>query len=171
MKILIDGYNLIMSSDFIQRGSEDIEKIRDELIGKLISYKAVKGYEIHVVFDGWRGGRPVEHRENLRGITVTFSKIGETADDVIKRILSQKGNEWLVVSSDNELAQFGKAHGSLVITSREFSEKLEFFFYSTMKGLSEDSDELVDTPKKSKKGNPHKLPKSERKRASKLKKL
>ena len=81
--LVIDGYNLLGVRGGL-RG--DIEARREALIRELVGYRQRKGYPLTVVFDGWRSGHPVEHGEWREGIEVIFSRQGETADTVIKRL-------------------------------------------------------------------------------------
>jgi predicted RNA-binding protein with PIN domain len=145
--ILIDGYNLIGVAH------KDLEKARSGLIEKLSRYSGLKGHEVTVVFDGWKNGQAVESRLKTGGITVIFSRIGENADSVIKRILKESKRSWIVVSSDREVSDFAFRRDSVSVTSDEFEEKL----YSALGGTDledlgefsgyEDEDDVLIRPK------------------------
>ncbi|MEK7845998.1 MAG: NYN domain-containing protein [Nitrospinota bacterium] len=169
LKIIIDGYNLLMTSDRFRRDFIDsFEETRNRFIENLYNYKKIKGHDITVVFDGWKGGYTTEKREVIRGIKVIYSRLGERADEVIKRMV-ENGEASTIVTSDREVADFALRHGSVVISSGEFEESLIMAEISTVKGEIEEDFEIRITTKK--KGNPRRLPKSERKRMRRLKKL
>ena len=100
MHIIVDGYNFIGKySGMIG----DIEEKREALINLLFEYRALKKHDITVVFDGWQNGMSVESSEIKKGVRIIFSRLGEKADDVIKR-LTVKGENIIVVSSDREVS-------------------------------------------------------------------
>jgi hypothetical protein len=75
------------------------------------------------------------------------------------------------VSSDHEIGNFARAHGSTVMTSGEFETRLHASGARPVarKQAADDEEPVRRDPKK--KGNPRKLPKSLRKKASQLKKF
>src|SRR3989338_905201 len=97
-----------------------------------------------------------------------YSRRGEKADEVIKRMV-ESGEASTIVTSDREVADFTLRHGSVVISSGEFEESLIMAEISPVKGEIEEDFEIRITTKK--KGNPRRLPKSERKKLQRLKKL
>lgn len=78
-----------------------------------------------VVFDGWKGGSNLETSSIMGGVKVVYSRLGEKADSVIKRIISSERREWIVVSSDREVAAHAWATGSVPIPSEEFLPCIE----------------------------------------------
>ncbi|MBI3584160.1 MAG: NYN domain-containing protein [Nitrospinae bacterium] len=170
LKIIIDGYNLLMTSDRFRRDFIDsFEETRNRFIENLYNYKKLKGHDITVVFDGWKSGYMTEKREVIKGIKIVYSRRGEKADEVIKRMVGN-GDFSTVVTSDRDVANFVSRHGAVVISSGEFEESLAMAEFSAMKGKAEEDDfEVILTTKK--KGNPRRLPKSERRKQQRLKKL
>jgi hypothetical protein len=168
MHLIIDGYNLLGVRGGL-RG--DVEARREQLIRDLVGYRQRKGHPLMVVFDGWRSGHPVERAEWREGIEVVFSRQGEQADAVVKRLAEKYGADCAVVSSDHEIVNFARAHGSMVITSGDFETRLHMSGArpAAKKQEAEDDEPVRRDPKK--KGNPKKLPKSLRKKASQLKKF
>ncbi len=75
-------------------------------MAKLAVYKRKKGHRITVVFDGWQGGSVEEERDRYENIGIIYSRQGERADEVIKRIIDQTAEETIVVSSDREIASY-----------------------------------------------------------------
>lgn len=116
--IIIDGYNLIGIHH------KDLEIQRQRLVERLAEYKKIKGHEITVVFDGWKSGSGAESHSVTGGVKVIYSKLGEKADAVIKRIVSSEKKQWIVITSDREIADHAWANGSVVVSSEEFSDIL-----------------------------------------------
>jgi predicted RNA-binding protein with PIN domain len=126
MHLIIDGYNLLhVSRSLIRLNSIQLQWERDRLIDQLLAYQTLKPCRITVVFDGWQGGWNTEKRENRRGIEVIFSRLGEKADEVIKRLAKEKGSGAIVVTSDREVSRFAERMSVAVIPSERFQEKLE----------------------------------------------
>jgi len=117
--IIIDGYNLIGTHH------RDLSSQREQLIQLLVAYRKVKDHEITVVFDGWKSGGGREEQITAGGIKVIYSRIGEKADAVIKRIISRDSREWIVITSDNEIVSHAWSCGSVPVPSAEFLNILE----------------------------------------------
>jgi uncharacterized protein len=126
MHIIVDGYNLIRQSDtFRQAERKSLEEGRNALIRSLAGYRKLRGHRITVVFDGWVGGSPREERDLAGGVEIIYSRLGEKADEVIKRLLERGDEENLVVTSDREIAVFAVRRGKTAIASAEFDQLLE----------------------------------------------
>lgn len=172
-RIIIDGYNLIRQSASLRSfDSLDVAKGREKLIEKLARYRRLKRHPILVVFDGWQEGPFTEQRTKEQGIDIVYSKRGEKADEVIKRLVSNCKEGLMVVTSDREIANFCNTRSCEVIASHLFDEKMEFSFFAGMKGMEESDDEKPLTRLSTKKKGPaKKLPKSRRKLLRRMKKL
>jgi predicted RNA-binding protein with PIN domain len=72
------------------------------------------------VFDGWKTGEGKETQSVTGGITIIFTRIGENADSVIKRIVLSVKREWLVVTSDRDIVNFVWASGSIPVPADAF---------------------------------------------------
>ena len=166
--LIIDGYNLLGIRGGL-RG--DVEAKREALIRDLAGYRHRKGHPVMVVFDGWRSGHPVQGAEWREGVEVIYSKHGEQADAVVKRLADKYGSDCAVVSSDHEIGNFARAHGSTVLTSGEFETRLQMSGArpAACKWEAEGDEPVRRDPKK--KGNPKKLPKSLREKVRQLKKF
>jgi predicted RNA-binding protein with PIN domain len=90
-----------------------------------VSYRRRKGHQITVVFDGWKDGRGVETSSVSGGVRIIYSSLGEKADSVIRRIVSTERHEWVVVSSDREIASHAWSMNSVPVPSEEFLSLLE----------------------------------------------
>ena len=171
-RIIIDGYNLIRQSKTLRAyDASDITQGREKLIERLSHYRTFKGTPLLVVFDGWQEGNPLEHRTREKGIDVIYSKRGEKADEVIKRIVSRSSEEIIVVTSDREITSFCQSRKCAVIASHVFEEKMEFSFLARVKGVDDDEDRSSLSTTTKKKGPSRRLTKSRRKALKRLKKL
>lgn len=144
MHIIIDGYNVLKQA----LGNKQIsEGQRRAFINALGKYGAKKNHSIVVVFDGGPDAWPSQERDH--GILVVYSGIKESADDIIKKSISQRPHV-LLVTSDNGLKSAAQ-HGTAVIDSLEFyilvkqelapKEKLE---HAHIVKTTKDQNSLVD---------------------------
>jgi len=172
MFIAIDGYNFIKQSPELRRLEHiELQKAREGLIERLAEYKRLKGHAITVVFDGGPQGTLVQQRERSRGIEIIFSKPGEKADDVLKRLAAEKREGITVVTSDRDVALFAAKKGAITIAVSDFAEKMEMAQAQVWKGGKSEilSPDRPVAPVK--KGPSHRLSKSQRKAAAAAKKL
>ncbi|NWF51639.1 MAG: NYN domain-containing protein [Nitrospirae bacterium] len=151
--IIIDGYNLIGIYH------KDLEKERNLLIESLIEYKKKKGHNITVVFDGWKTGWLKENQSIVGGIKVIYSRLGERADSVIKRIMSTERGSWIVITSDRDIIAHAWSSGSIPISSEDFLKAISKS--QTEENITYEKDE-DDYLKPKKKGNPRRLSKKEK---------
>lgn len=116
----------------------------------------------------------MEQREHRAGVEVIYSKRGEKADQVIQRLVREYGSECAVVSSDYEIVNVAKSHRAFVMGAQEFAGRLLRPASSTgavpYKELDTRDDVRPDRGAE-KKGNPKKLPKSQRRRQNQLKRF
>ncbi len=61
----------------------------------------------------------------MRGVTVIFTRLGDRADSMIKKIAARRGTEWVVVTSDRDIAAHAWSHGSVPVPSPVFMEILD----------------------------------------------
>lgn len=172
MLIAVDGYNFIKQSPDLRKLEQiELRKAREGLIERLSRYKRLKAHSITVVFDGWQEGRLAGHRERFSGIDVVFSKPGEKADDVLKRLATEKRDGLLLVTSDREIAHFAEKKGAKVMEVANFGEKMEMAQFYAWKG-STGEDKTSDRPIAPDKRGPSRRPsKSQRKSMAAAKKL
>jgi predicted RNA-binding protein with PIN domain len=106
--LVVDGYN-VTKRGF---GEMSLEQQRKRLITGLGGIAAQTGDEVTVVFDG------AERVHGLppapRGVRVLFSRKGETADELIRRLVRAEpsGRPIVVVSSDREVADGVRRRGA-----------------------------------------------------------
>jgi predicted RNA-binding protein with PIN domain len=123
--IIIDGYNLIRQSTTLSRlDQQDIMLGRDALVDMLAAYRKIKPHRITVVFDGHHGPAFSQQRDQKKGIAIRFSRGGESADDLIKRMAFKEKEKALVVSSDQEVADSAAANGAATISAPQFEGKI-----------------------------------------------
>jgi hypothetical protein len=101
-----------------------LEAGRKALIHLLAGYRKTRGHRITVVFDGWLGGLPQEERDREAGIDIIYSRRGEKADEVIKRLARQHADETLVVTSDRPVMDAAIRAGVTAVPSREFEDRI-----------------------------------------------
>jgi predicted RNA-binding protein with PIN domain len=135
--LLIDGYNLLE---------------------KLAEYGRERRVRMTVVFDAPAGLSLSRQKEGYRGVTVIFSKQGETADQVMIEAIRKKPSGLAVVTSDRAIIDEAKRHGIPFVTP----DRLE----RAMEGGAEEEPERTE-----KKGNPHKAPKNLRKARRTIRKI
>ena len=169
--IIIDGYNLIrQSNSFSDLDSQDIQLGREALLETLAAYRKIKHHKITIVFDGTNAPPFSQHEIQIKGIKVKFSRKGELADSVIKRMINREREKALVVSSDLDIVNFAIAKGSATIGSLDFEEKIAMAIYMDTKGL-ETTDNGGWVPTTKKKGPSKRLPKRKRRNRIKIRKL
>ncbi len=171
--IIIDGYNLIRQSALLgPLDQKDLQLGREVLIDMLAAYKKMKPHTITVVFDGAEAPDFIEPQVRSKGIGIRFSRQGESADAVIKRMLAREKERALVVSSDREITAFAAACKAASITSPEFEARLAMAAYATVKGgLVDDEADGGWEPTTRKKGPTRRRSKQERRNQVKVNKL
>ena len=171
LHIIIDGYNLIrQSATLSDLDRQDIQLGREVLLNMLAAYKKIKRHKITVVFDGTNAPFISQHRDKIKGIEIKFSRIGESADSVIKRMGLTEREKALVVSSDMEIVNAVASQGASTISSPRFEEKIAMAEYMSEKGVDRENEGgWIPTTKK--RGPSKRLSKRERKNRLKIKKL
>ncbi len=127
MQVIIDGYNLIMTSrEYGANMGKGMQKARRGLIDDLIRYRKIRRHAITVVFDATEAGGVVRGVEKDGGIRIIFSKKNERADDIIVELVQNTaGIERVVVTSDKAVIRASLRRGAAVISSEGFVEKME----------------------------------------------
>ena len=172
LHIIVDGYNVIRQSQQLSvLDLRDIQEGREALQEILVEYRKSKGHRITIVFDGTNAVSLGSQRQRFRGIEVLFSRNGETADTVIKRMAAKVRERALVVSSDRDIISFVSSMGSATIGSRAFEDKLMQALYAGEYGGMDDSPDTGWVPTTRKKGPSRRLPKKKRRNRDKAYKL
>ena len=171
LHIVIDGYNLIRQSPRLKHlDHQDIQRGRQTLLDELALYKKGKRHRITVVFDGANAPVFTQPQDRIKGIDILFSRAGESADTIIKRISAREKEKALIVTSDREIVVFAMSQGAAVISSLHFGEKI-----ARSDPAPDDSSGYLDVkswnPSTKKKGPSRRLSKRERKNKIKTSKL
>ena len=166
MHLIIDGYNVIRQSQELQLlDARELEAGREALLARLAAYRERHRHKITVVFDGWLGGAPNETRDRRQGMLIIYSRLGEKADAVIKRLLAADRQRAVVVTSDREIQAWAQGVGAAWITAGQFEMQ------HLLAREGEAAEESDDAGRHLKKGPARRLPKAQRRRQQRLKKL
>ncbi len=98
--LVVDGYNVTKRG----YGDLDLEQQRHRLVRGLSVIAAQTGTEVTVAFDG--ADRVLGVPPPPRGVRVLFSRKGQTADELIRKLVRAEpdGRPVIVISSDREVA-------------------------------------------------------------------
>ncbi len=120
--LVVDGYNVTKAG----YGSLPLEAQRQRLLTGLGSLAAQAGVEVTCCFDGAELVAPVVAAAP-RGVRVLFSRPGETADELIRRLVRQEppGRPVVVVSSDGEVVEEAGRAGARPLPAAALLRRLE----------------------------------------------
>jgi predicted RNA-binding protein with PIN domain len=120
--LLVDGYNVTKTG----YPTFTLEAQRARLLAGLGALAARTGAEVTVVFDGVDAAVPVAVPAP-RGVRLLFSRTGETADEVLRRLAHHEpgGRPVVVVSSDREVADGVRLAGAHAVPSLALLRLLE----------------------------------------------
>jgi predicted RNA-binding protein with PIN domain len=119
MKLIIDGYNLIRSVTHKRATEPDIQ----HMLGRLRRYQRVTQHEIVIVFDGGEGTH--RYQTGYHGLTVWYSGVRETADDLIKDFLRTAHPDGTVlISDDRQLNEAAQEHDIVSVSPLLFLARM-----------------------------------------------
>jgi predicted RNA-binding protein with PIN domain len=169
MHLIVDGYNLIRQSARLQLlDAADLQAGREALLEMLAYYRSRSHHQITVVFDGWQQGDLKESRDRYQGLLIIYSRRGERADEVIKRLLHQERERALVVTSDREIQESAERAKAAWINAGQF----ELSYLQESAGATDHEVEADSAARGTrKKGPARRLSKRQRQRRQRLKKL
>ena len=128
--MIVDGYNVINSWDFLQKiSNEDLAFARDKLIHMLMEFGQYEKYDVTIVFDA----QYTNAEENVEELTthckVVYTKEKETADGYIERSAYDAtryyGKEVYVVTSDGAEQSLILGAGAYRITAKELLRSIK----------------------------------------------
>ena len=170
LHLIIDGYNLIRQSpELLVQESFDLRLGREALLEKLAAYRRLKKHPITVVFDGWEAGECLGNRDRFQGMLIIYSRRGEKADEEIKRLAGRERERSLIISSDREIMHHAERVGAAVMSSEEFSFRLQCALADDLYEETEE-DEVSGSDAK-KKGPAHRASKKLRRQRRRVKKI
>ncbi|HVX47550.1 MAG TPA: NYN domain-containing protein, partial [Mycobacteriales bacterium] len=119
--LVVDGYNVTKTG----YGDLPLAAQRDRLVLSLGALAARVGLEVTCVFDGSLG--PPMNPRVPRGLRVLFSRPGEQADEVIRRLVAAEpeGRVVVVASSDREVAAAARRPGGYAVPSAALLRRLD----------------------------------------------
>jgi uncharacterized protein len=156
--IIIDGYNV---TGILHK---NMEKAREELLSQLAEYRKIREHDITVVFDGYKFGMSTQQMSYHGGVRVIFTRLGERADDVIKKTVSQERRGWIVVTADRDIIDHAWAAGAVPVPPDRF---MDIISRRCRPGEDEGNadvgkDECEENMERGRKGNPRQLSKKEK---------
>jgi predicted RNA-binding protein with PIN domain len=122
--LILDGYNVIGALERYRTGG--LDESRDLLINDALKAAGWTGRQIVVVFDAHRSLEPGRVEPRAGGaVRVVYSAPGESADDVIERLLGSLDGPVTVYTADFALQRTALARGASRATPREFADLLD----------------------------------------------
>lgn len=125
--MVVDGYNMIYSLDELKDiAAEDLYLARDRLITMLYNYQPYYKHPITIVFDGYKVSDNIGTTITKKGMTIVYTKTGETADAWIERFSYQNQNKFKVtyVTSDGLIQNAVLSRNGLRMSAGELYRKL-----------------------------------------------
>ena len=125
--IIVDGYNLIFAwEDLNDLAAADLDNARQQLLDRLANYRAFRGCELVVVFDGYNVKGSKGSRLDHHNINVVFTKENETGDMYIEKLANSIGRNYRVrvVTSDSLIQLSALRSGVLRMSAREFRNEV-----------------------------------------------
>ena len=126
--LLVDGYNVIFAWDKLKEIAKDsLEDARNMLVDKLCAFKAMRPYELIVVFDAYKVKGNRGEVEKVHNITVVYTKEAQTADAYIEKAAHELGKKYHVqVATSDALEQIIiLGSGAVRISAAAFVKELE----------------------------------------------
>jgi predicted RNA-binding protein with PIN domain len=119
--LVVDGYNVTKTG----YGDQPLAAQRTRLTRGLAVLAARTGAEVTCVYDG--ASRPPVMPATPRGVRVLFSQPGQTADELIRRLVAAEpaGRPLVVVSADKEVADAARRAGAYPVPSVSLLARLE----------------------------------------------
>lgn len=125
--LILDAYNVIRALDrYDESNSGGFDESRELLINDALKAAGWTGRVIIVVFDAHRSPEPRRDESRAGGaVRLIYSGAGESADDVIERLLGTLDGATTVYTADFALQRTALARGSTRATPAEFQELLD----------------------------------------------
>lgn len=125
--LILDGYNVIGALDrYGTAVTGGLDESRELLINDAMKAAGWTGREIIVVFDAQRSPESERVEQRAGGaVRLIYSAPGESADDVIERLLANLGAPATVYTADFALQRTALARGSTRASPREFADLLD----------------------------------------------
>ena len=124
--LYVDGYNVIGAWPQAEREQWPLDESRDRLIHLLEDYAGYSGQEVVLVFDGHHSDRPLSTVETRPGLTLVYTRHGQTADQYIEHACGRLPvyREARVATSDHLEQTMILGRGATRLSSRELWREL-----------------------------------------------
>ena len=126
--LIVDGYNLIFAwEDLAELTKTDLDAARQQLLDRLANYRAYRGCELVVVFDGYKVKGNKGTKEQYHDMNIVYTMENETGDMYIEKLANSIGRNYRVrvVTSDGLIQLSALRSGVLRTSSREFVLEVE----------------------------------------------
>jgi uncharacterized protein len=124
--LILDGYNVIGALDRYRDAADGLDTARELLINDALKAAGWTGRKVIVVFDAHRSPEPERVEQRAGGaVHLIYSAPGESADDVIERLLGNLDGPATIYTADFALQRTALARGVSRATPREFAELLD----------------------------------------------
>lgn len=127
MHLIIDGYNVMHALPLEKEwpGRNSMER-RGNFIARLRAYAGSRPHLVTVVFDGTKGGEDLGGYEKAGNLEIRYSRRGEEADAVIKRMVEEapRPTDILLVSSDKGVTGHARSAGASIAGAHELVRRL-----------------------------------------------
>jgi hypothetical protein len=125
--LVLDGYNVIGALErYRTAGYGGLDDSRELLINDALKAAGWTGRRIVVVFDAQRSPEPERVEQRAGGaVRLIYSAPGESADDIIERLLTNLDGPATVYTADFALQRTALARGVSRATPREFADLLD----------------------------------------------
>jgi predicted RNA-binding protein with PIN domain len=102
--LIVDGHSVVFAWPELRRLHERRTALaRDELVKQLTAYQDASGVRVVAVFDG-KGEKSSEASEP-GGIQVFYSGKGQTADEVVERLVAKYGSQHEITVATSDLLE------------------------------------------------------------------
>ncbi|MCP4214303.1 MAG: hypothetical protein GY765_06585 [bacterium] len=143
MPYIIDGNNLVGSAPDMNLTDPDV---REKVSGIVKRFQESRKSNVVLVFDGEPGKEDLPQIKDPNSkFSVVFPRMGDSADDEIKKILNRFNyfKDVILVTSDRELKSFAKKKGAKTVNAIEFYFELKRF--SRIHGKKEETKKRIET--------------------------
>ena len=123
--LIVDGYNIL--GQMKDTACLTLQERRNQLQEHLQNYAGYTDYDIVLVFDGYKTEKTERCILNFQGLTVVFTRRGETADSYIERYAAScpKYREICVATSDGYEQSQVMSTGAIRMSARELLQQME----------------------------------------------
>jgi len=126
--LLVDGYNVIYAWEELRELADaNIDGARGRLLDILCNYRAIRSYELIVVFDAYRVKGHGTEILDYHNIHVVYTREAETADQYIEKFTHEHGKKYdITVATSDGLEQIiVTGQGARLISSRELLQDVK----------------------------------------------